>query len=116
MMLNKFFKECLKIRHVNTPFFLECLLCESTMQNKIGFIVTTYQSSSPTADEFSKFKQNLDELFNQNKYLKSSFAAVLGDFNATIMGKIVETNSSFHMNYRIREKFSFYFSATFCYY
>ena len=83
------------------------------MQNKIGFIVTTYQSSSPTADEFSKFKQNLEEFFNQNKYLKSSFAVVLGDINATIMGKVVETNSSFHMNYRITGKVQFLFFSHF---
>ena len=94
---------------MNTPFFLECLLCESTMQNKISFIVTTYQSSSPTA----KFKQNLEEFFNQNKYLKSSFAAVLGDINATIMGKVVETNSSFDMNYRITGKVQFLFFSHF---
>ena len=52
------FKECLKLRHVNTPFFSECLLFENTMQNKMGFIIITYKSPSQTADEFSKFRQN----------------------------------------------------------
>ena len=37
-------------------------------------------------------------------------------FPETIIHKIFETNSSFHVNYALREKFNFCFSRDFCYY
>ena len=46
-----YFKEQLKLKQIITPNFSECILCEISMGNKIGYIAVTYHSPSQTASE-----------------------------------------------------------------
>lgn len=50
------------------------------MHNMVDFVVVTYRSTGQVANEFSNFQLNLEKLFKQFKYLKSSFTVVLIDF------------------------------------
>ena len=46
-----YFKEQLKLKQIITSNFSECILCEISMGNKIGYIAVTYHSPSQTASE-----------------------------------------------------------------
>ena len=50
-----YFKEQLKLKQIITSNFSECILCEISMGNKIGYIAVTYRSPSQTASEFANF-------------------------------------------------------------
>ena len=50
-----YFKEQLKLKQMITSNFSECILCEISMGNKIGYIAVTYRSPSQTASEFANF-------------------------------------------------------------
>ena len=76
------FKEQLKLKQIITPIFSECILCEISMENKIGYIDVTYGSPSQTVTEFADFLENFEKLLYQMQQFRSSFVDMLGGFNA----------------------------------
>ena len=48
-------REQLKLKHIITPNFYECILCEISVGNKIGYIDVPYHAPSQTASEFANF-------------------------------------------------------------
>ena len=76
------FRENLSLRQKETPNFSRWIFCELTFQNKVGYIVVIYFSSSQLVNKFDDFLLNFQELLNQISQLKSSFLVILGDFNA----------------------------------
>ena len=54
-----YFKESVKLKYVNTPYFLQCLICTVTI------------------------KLNSEKLLSQIKHLKSPFTLVLAEFNTS---------------------------------
>ena len=77
-----YFKENLILRRLDLPYIAQCLHCEVTIENKKGYIVVLYRSPSQTANEFHDFQYNFEKLLNQVKRFCSSFAVILGGFNA----------------------------------
>ena len=57
-----YFKEQLKLKQIITPNFSECILCEISMGNKIGYIAVTYHSPSQTGSEFANFLEDFEKL------------------------------------------------------
>ena len=47
-----YFKENLSLRQIETSYFSQCILCELTIQNKVGYIAVIYRSQSQSATEF----------------------------------------------------------------
>ena len=76
-----YFNDQLKLKQIITPNFSECILCEISVRNKTGYIVT-YCSPSQTASEFANFLENFEKLLYQIQQFRSSFVVILGDFNA----------------------------------
>ena len=72
----------LKFEADRNSFFSQCILCELTIQNKVGYIVATYRSPSQSVTEFDHFLVNFEKLLNHVRQLKSAFLLILGDFNA----------------------------------
>ena len=77
-----YFKEQLKLKQIITPNFSECILCEISMGNKIGYIAVTYRSPSQTASKSANFLENFEKLLYQIQQFRSSFVVILGDSNA----------------------------------
>ena len=77
-----YFKEQLKLKQIITLIFSECILCEMSMGDKIGYIAVTYCSPSQTVSEFAIFLENFEKLLYQIQQFRSSFVVILGDFNA----------------------------------
>ena len=77
-----YFKDDLSLRQIETSYFSQCMLCELTIQNKVGYIVVIYHSPSQSATEFDNFLINFEKLLNHVRQLKSKFLLILGDFNA----------------------------------
>ena len=75
------FKEQLKLKQIITPIFSECILCEISMENKIGYIDVTYGSPSQTVTEFADFLENFEKPLYQMQQFRSSFVGMLGGFN-----------------------------------
>ena len=76
------YKENLSLRQIETPYFSQCILCELSIQNKVGYIAVIYLSPNQSVNEFDEFLLNFEKLLNQIILLKSSFLVILGDFNA----------------------------------
>ena len=76
------YKEHLSLRQIETPYFSQSILCQLTIQNKVGYVTVIYHSPSQSVNEFDDFLLNLEKLLNQISQLKSSFLVILGDFNA----------------------------------
>ena len=76
------YKENLSLRQIETPYFSQCILCELSIQNKVGYIAVIYLSPNQSVNEFDEFLLNFEKLLNQIIVLKSSFLVILGDFNA----------------------------------
>ena len=77
-----YFKDDLSLRRIETSYFSQCMLCELTIQNKVGYIVVIYHSPSQSATEFDNFLTNFEKLLNHVRQLKSKFLLILSDFNA----------------------------------
>ena len=77
-----YYKENLGLRQIETPYFTQCILCELTIQNKVGYIAVIYRSPNQPVNEFDDFLLNFEKLLIQISQLKSSFLVILGDFNA----------------------------------
>ena len=77
-----YFKEQLKLKQKITPNFSECILCEISIGNKIGYIAVTYRSPSQIAIEFADFLENFEKRQYQIQQFRSFFVVILGDFNA----------------------------------
>ena len=60
--------------------FCQCILCELTNQNKVGYIIVTYHSPSQSVIEFDDFLVNFEKLLNHARQLKLSFLVILGNF------------------------------------
>ena len=76
-----YFKDQLKLKQIITPNFSGCILCETLMGNKIGYIVVTYRSSSHTGSEFANLLENFEKHLYQIQQFRSSFVVILGGFN-----------------------------------
>ena len=63
-------------------YFSQCILCELTIQDQVGYIVVIYRSPSQSATEFDDFLVNFEKLLNHVRQLKSTFLLILGDFKA----------------------------------
>ena len=72
-----YFKENLSLRQIETSYFSQCILCELTIQNKVGYIVVIYRSPSQSATEFDDFLVNFEKLLNHVRQLKSTFLLIL---------------------------------------
>ena len=77
-----YFKENLSLGQIETPYFSQCIHCELTIQNKVGYIVVIYRSLSQSVTEFDDLLVNFEKLLNHVRQLKSTFLLILGDFNA----------------------------------
>ena len=77
-----YYKEHLSLMQIEIPYFFQCILCELTIQNKVGYIAVIHRSPSESVNEFDDFLVNFEKLLNQISQLKSSFLVILGDFNA----------------------------------
>ena len=60
--------------------FSQCILCELTNQNKVGYIIVIYHSPSQSVIEFDDFLVNFEKLLNHARQLKLSFLVILGNF------------------------------------
>ena len=76
-----YYMENLTLQLVDTPYIEQCILCEINIQNTTGYVAVTYRSPSQFSNESEEFLVNFDKLLNQVNMHKSSFAAILGDFN-----------------------------------
>ena len=76
-----YFRENWTLQLVDTPYIEQCILCEINIQNITGYVTVTYRSPSQFSNESEEFLVNFDKLLNQVNMHKSSFAAILGDFN-----------------------------------
>ena len=61
------FNRNLCLRQINISFFPECLLCQININNKKGYIIVLYRSSSQTSSEFNNFQHNIDKILNDVK-------------------------------------------------
>ena len=59
-----YFKDDLSLRQIETSYFSQCMFCELTIQNKVGYIVVNYHSPSQSATEFDNFLINFEKLLN----------------------------------------------------
>ena len=50
-----YYKEDLSLRQIETPYFSQCLLCQLTIQNKVGYVAVIYHSPSQLVNEFDEF-------------------------------------------------------------
>ena len=55
-------KETLPVRCLPNSYFKECLILEVSINNKRGYVVLLYQSSSQTSDEFDSLITNLEKI------------------------------------------------------
>ena len=77
-----YYKENLSLRQTETPYFSQCVLCELTIENKVGYVAVIDHSPIQSVNEFDDFLLNFEKLLNQISQLKLSFLVILGDFNA----------------------------------
>ena len=73
------FKNQLKLKQIITPNFSECILCEISTRNKIGYIAVTYRSPNQIASEFGIFLENFEKRLYQIQQFGSTFVVILGD-------------------------------------
>ena len=76
-----YFKEDLSLRQIEILYFSWYIICELTIQNKVGNIVI-YHTPNQSVTEFDDFLVNFEKLLNHVRQLKSTFLLILGDFNA----------------------------------
>ena len=76
-----YFKENLSLGQIETPYFSQCIHCELTIQNKVGYIVVIYRSLSQSVTEFDDLLVNFEKLLNHVRQLKSTFLVIPGDVN-----------------------------------
>ena len=77
-----YFKEDLSLRQIEILYFSWYIICELTIQNKVGNIVVIYHTPNQSVTEFDDFLVNFEKLLNHVRQLKSTFLLILGDFNA----------------------------------
>ena len=59
----------------------ESLVCEMSIQNERGFLVTIYCSLSESHDCFQNFLNEFEKLLSRIAEKKSDFTVIVGDFN-----------------------------------
>ena len=72
----------MKLKQIITSNFSECILCEISIGNKIGYIAVTYRSPSQIAIEFADFLENVEKRQYQIQQFTSFFVVIHCDFNA----------------------------------
>ena len=77
-----YFKENLTLKVIDNSFIVQCIICQTTLQNQKGYVVVTYRSPNQSSTEFDEFLSNFDKLLNHIKQFRPSFTIILGDFNA----------------------------------
>ena len=75
-------KETMSVKVLNLSLLPECLVCEVSIQNKRGFLVTMYRSPSQSHDCFQNFLNEFEKLLSSIAEKKSDFTVIVGDFNA----------------------------------
>ena len=80
--MSVYFKESLPVNCLTYPYLKQCLIFEVSINNKRGYVVSMYHSTSETSDDFNSFTTNLEKLvvyiFSSNPH----FILMIGDFNA----------------------------------
>ena len=74
------FLKKLSLKMIDNSFIVPCIVCEITLQNQKGYVVT-YWSPSQSITKF-EFLYNSDKPLNHIKQFRPSFTIILGDFNA----------------------------------
>ena len=77
-----YFKENLTLKVIDNSFIVQCIICQTTLQNQKGYVVVTYRSPNQSSTAFDEFLSNFDKLLNHIKQSRPSFTMILGDFNA----------------------------------
>ena len=71
----------LKIRK-DLSLLSECLVCEIKLDRKKSFLSSLYRSPTQSAEEFSEFKLNLEDMWNKIGNENPTISITFGDFNA----------------------------------
>ena len=69
------------VRCLNNAYLQECLILETSINNKKGYVDSLCRSSSETPDEFDSFINNLEKLIIDIYSRKADFVLMIGDFN-----------------------------------
>ena len=77
-----YFKESLPVSCLANPYLKECLIFDVSINNKRGYVVSMYRSSSQTSDDFNSFTTNLEKLVINISSTNPHFIIMIGDFNA----------------------------------
>ena len=96
-----YFKEKLKLKQIITTNISECILCEISMGNKIGYVAVTYHSTVFHGWWIWEFFENFEKLLYQIQQFRSSVAVILGDFNArpkSQWNEDIASNEGSHIN------------------
>ena len=67
--------------HPVSPLNLnECLVLKINIQNKKGYVISLYQSTNQSKDEFDQFLLNFEQLISDRMSRNPHFILVIGDF------------------------------------
>ena len=78
------------VRIIKITSLAECLVCEVTIQNKIGYVAVVYRSPSQSTSEFESFLSSLEDLLSNTFSSKTQLTVVLGDLDAKITSMVVQ--------------------------
>ena len=77
-----YFKESLSVTCPPNPYLKECLTFEVSINNRRGYVVSTYRSPSQISDDFNSFTTNLENLVVNISSSNPHFTLMIRDFNA----------------------------------
>ena len=76
-----YYKESLGVRIIDIPNLTESILCQITINNKTGYVLVVYCSSSQSSDDFETFLSSFDQVITDMSLSNPAFRLILGNFN-----------------------------------